>query len=166
MSRTAWVDKRLLDLMIAESDCWYPKETGGILMGYLCDQDVVVTDVIGPGPKAVHRRYSFTPDAKWQGDEIAKIYEESGRVTTYLGDWHSHPHGTPGLSVKDLVTLFRVAIHKPARAPRPIMGILHNNPQWELVVWRFAFSRIASGVPAVTMKVTLFDGKDSRGKRE
>jgi integrative and conjugative element protein (TIGR02256 family) len=158
MSRIAWVDKRLLGLMSAESECWCPKETGGILVGYWSDRDVVITDIIGPGPKAVHRRYSFTPDAKWQENEIARTYEESGRVITYLGDWHSHPHGTPGLSIKDLVTLLRVAIHKPARAPRPIMGILHNNPQWELMVWRFAFSKIVSGPPTVAMKVTWFDG--------
>lgn len=149
--------------MSAESERWSPKETGGVLMGYWSDRDVVLTDIIGPGPKAVHRRYSFTPDSKWQENEIARIYEESGRVITYLGDWHSHPYGTQELSIKDLVTLLRVAIHKPARAPKPIMGILHNNPQWELSVRRVAFSKIVSGTPTVAMKVTWFDGNGNRG---
>lgn len=152
--------------MSTESERWCPKETGGVLMGYWSGRDVVITEIIGPGPKAVHRRYSFTPDSKWQENEIARIYEESGRVITYLGDWHSHPYGTQGLSIKDLVTLLRVAVHKPARAPRPIMGILHDNPQWELVVWRFAFSKIISGEQAVAMKVTWFDGKSNRGVEE
>lgn len=163
---TAWVDKKLLDFMGAESNHWYPKETGGILMGYWAGRDVVITDFVGPGPKAVHKRYSFTPDSKWQEAEIARIYNESGRVTTYLGDWHSHPDSTAALSLKDLVTLLRVATHKPARAPKPIMCILHNNPKWELVVWRFALSKIVSGKPAVAMKIAWFNSEDVGGDHE
>jgi len=157
MSRVAWVDKKLMASMSAESEYWCPKETGGVLMGYWSHQDVVITDIVGPGPKAVHRRFSFTPDAKWQEKEVARIYEESGRIITYLGDWHSHPFGTSRLSFKDIVTLFRVAVHKPARAPRPIMGILHNNSLWKLEIWNFKFSEIFSCVPATTMKIIWFD---------
>lgn len=157
MSQTAWVDKRLLGQMREESKRWFPQETGGVLMGYWSDQDATITDIIGPGPKALHTRYSFTPDAKWQEDEIARLYDESGRVKTYLGDWHSHPYGTSCLSVKDLVTLIRVALYKPARAPKPLMGILYNNPHWELVVWRSAFSKIISGAPTIAMELRWFD---------
>lgn len=143
--------------MTAEAESWCPKETGGVLVGYWSNKDVVVTDIIGPGSKAVHRRYTFTPDTAWQESEIARIYEASGRVHTYLGDWHSHPYGSQNLSIKDLGVMIRVATHRPARAARPIMGILYNNPTWELVIWRFAFSKIVSGVPAAVMKVTWFD---------
>jgi integrative and conjugative element protein (TIGR02256 family) len=159
VNNTAWVDKKIMDAMTSESNCWCPKETGGVLVGYWSNHDVVITDIIGPGPKAEHRRYSFAPDTKWQEHEIARIYEQSGRIHTYLGDWHSHPYGNQQLSVKDLITLFRVAVHKPARAPSPIMGVLHNNPQWELAVWRFAYSKVVSGNPYTAMKVVWFDGK-------
>lgn len=156
MSQTAWVDKRLLGQMRKEAERWHPKETGGVLMGYWSNEDAVITDIIGPGPKAIHTRYSFTPDSKWQENAIAGLYDESGRVITYLGDWHSHPDGTARLSVKDLVTLLRVALYKPARAPMPIMAILHNNPEWELAIWRSAFSKIISGKPIIAMKVMWF----------
>lgn len=157
MNQNAWVDKKNLELAISESERWCPKETGGVLMGYWSDNDVVITNLIGPGPKAVHKRRSFTPDDQWQANEIAKIYNESKRVITYLGDWHSHPYGAPELSIKDLVTLFRVARHKPARAPKPVMGILHNNPLWRLDVSYFAFSKILSGAPVVSMNVVWYD---------
>jgi len=157
LSGTAWVDRKILAAMIAESNYWCPKETGGVLMGYWSDRDVVITDIIGPGSKAIHRRYSFTPDALWQQHEIARIYEKTGRVHTYLGDWHSHPYGGRDLSVKDLEVMIRVATHEPARAVRPIFGIVYNNPKWELVIWRFAFSNIDSGAPAVVMKLFGFD---------
>lgn len=159
----AWVDRRIFSEMSKEAHRFCPRETGGVLMGYWAGIDqVVITNMIGPGPKAVHRRYFFTPDDQWHVDEIARIYEQSGRVITYLGDWHSHPYGSSGLSIKDFVTLFRVAAYKPARAPRPIMGILHNNPKWELAVRCFSFANIISAVPAEVMKVTWFDEKDER----
>lgn len=157
MDQSAWVDKDILELARVESDLWCPKETGGALMGYWSDQNVVITDIIGPGPDAVHKRYSFTPDDHWHAKEIARIYRESGRITTYLGDWHSHPFGTPGLSINDLITLFRLARYKPARTPRPIMGILHNNPQWKLEMGQFALSKIFSGEAITAMKVILYN---------
>jgi integrative and conjugative element protein (TIGR02256 family) len=157
MSKTAWTDKCILEQAVSESDVWCPKETGGVLMGYWSGKDAVITTIIGAGPKAVHRRYSFTPDDQWHAKEIARVYEESGRVITYLGDWHSHPYGSPRLSIKDLATLFRIATHKPARAPKPIMGILHSNPNWELAIWHLALSRIGSSFPAATMKVAWYD---------
>lgn len=159
MSGIAWVDRKIFAAMSSEADGLCPKETGGILMGYLSDRDVVITDLIGPGPNAVHRRYSFTPDAIWQEQEIARIYTESGRISTYLGDWHSHPYGGRKLSVKDLEVMIRVATHRPARAVRPIIGILYNNPSWDLVLWRFAFSKIVSGAPAAVMKVVWFENQ-------
>jgi integrative and conjugative element protein (TIGR02256 family) len=151
MNQAAWVNKRLLDLMHAEADYWYPKETGGVLMGYWSAQEVVITDIIGPGPKAFHGRNSFNPDALWQEKEITSIYNDSGRIHTYLGDWHTHPNGSRRLSIKDLGVMVRTATYKPARAAQPIMGILHNNPAWKLAVWSFSFPRILSNDPLVDM---------------
>ena len=159
MKHIAWVERMVFKQMSLDADHLCPKETGGVLMGYWASLDqVVITNMIGSGPNAAHNRYSFTPDDQWQAAEISRIYEESGRVVTYLGDWHSHPGGSPSLSIKDLITLFRVAVHKPARASKPLMGILYNNPQWELEVWNFTLSKIISGKPVATMNVAWFDG--------
>lgn len=32
---------------------------------------------------------SFLPDATYQENEIARIYEDSIRISAYLGDWHT-----------------------------------------------------------------------------
>jgi len=62
----AWLDRRVFDEIVAEANCWSPKETGGILMGYWPNWDeVVITNWIGPGNKAVHNLYSFCPDSEW-----------------------------------------------------------------------------------------------------
>ena len=77
--------------MVEEARRCLPNETGGAFMGYWSDPNtVVITDVIGPGPNAKHTRYSFHPDVEYHAAEIDRIYSQSGRINTYLGDWHTH----------------------------------------------------------------------------
>ncbi len=99
-----------------------------MLAGYRTGQginaDVVITDVIPTGPRAVRRRGRFVPDGEWQQRRLEGLYEESGRVTTFLGDWHTHPHSGARPSRIDLRTFRTVANQKEARAPFPLMLII------------------------------------------
>lgn len=36
----------------------------------------VVTHAVGPGPKAVHKRYFFLPDVVWPQSKMARIYRD------------------------------------------------------------------------------------------
>jgi integrative and conjugative element protein (TIGR02256 family) len=115
-----------------------PLETGGVLMGYWAEDHagVVIADVVGPGPKAAHKRMSFVPDHLYQDREIARLYRESGRRVTYLGDWHTHPDGPLELSVVDRLTQLRIGKHLTARAPRALMAIVAGGRPWTLGVWQ------------------------------
>lgn len=121
--------------MVFECTRWAPKETGGILLGYSAEDSVVVTHVIGPGPKAKHTLYSFTPDPEWHESEISRIYKDSGRINNYLGDWHSHPKGSNLLSNKDKRVMANIAAYPPARQPYPIMAIVHDMGFWSMTIW-------------------------------
>ena len=113
-------------------------ETGGAYMGYWANEhEVVVTKCIAAGPNAVHTRYSFEPDYRWQQAAIAEHYEASGRRETYLGDWHTHPDGITGqLSRDDKRVLRRIAASRTARAPRPIMSIYYGGrDDWGIENW-------------------------------
>ena len=57
----AWVYSPVLDDVFVEASRLYPKETGGVFMGYWSKQQdaVVITKLIGPGPDALHRRTKF-----------------------------------------------------------------------------------------------------------
>ena len=68
-------------------------------------------------------------------NEIAEHYYASGRVETYLGDWHSHPNGGGRLSSLDRRTLAMIAGFDAARAPRPLMAVLHGGEPWRLAIW-------------------------------
>jgi integrative and conjugative element protein (TIGR02256 family) len=108
----------------------FPLETGGVLMGYgdVSSAQSVVRANTGPGPRATHRREGFIPDHTFHERETARIYAESGRTWSYLGDWHSHPHGRLALSQADRRTLARIARSTEARAPRPIMLVIAGAP--------------------------------------
>lgn len=107
-------------------------------MGYRGGNDIVITNVVGPGPNAIHTRNSFTPDHEWQQKEINHIYDSSNRINTYLGDWHSHPNGALYLGWQDKRTLNRIASCVDARVPNPIMMVVSGGlEKWKLGAWFF-----------------------------
>ncbi|MBW3628883.1 MAG: Mov34/MPN/PAD-1 family protein [Gemmatimonadetes bacterium] len=99
-------------------------------------------------------RWSSRPSwAPARGQSIARIYAASGRVDTYLGDWHTHPGAGAYLSSTDLSTLHRIADCRTARAPTPLMIVLAGGPAWKVAGWTTTpawrrFGRVRRQVPA------------------
>ncbi len=142
----AWFAKSAVREMLAEADRVFPLETGGVMMGYWAESrdEVVVCHVTGPGPLAVHSEHAFVPDGDYQESEIARIYKESGRVHSYLGDWHTHPREGVYLSRKDVGALRKISGFAEARAPVPIMAVLGGgDPEWLLGTWCYIRGRRA-----------------------
>lgn len=121
-----------------------PDEVGGILLGYEAPGgDVVVTHLVGPGPRARFRRARFEPDGLWHEKEVARIYAATARRSTYLGDWHSHPAGVAVPSRADNRTARRIARHSAARMPRPLMVIAaRESGRWEIAAFRYVHRRL------------------------
>jgi integrative and conjugative element protein (TIGR02256 family) len=159
---TAWLKQSVYACIAKEAATRAPLETGGVLLGY-CSQDgddAVITHSIGPGPHAVHERFGFTPDQEFHIAEIARMYTTSGRRLAYLGDWHTHPGGSARLSPRDLKTLKSIAMHKHARAPRPIMLVLAPGPHWEPSAWRATITRSPAwhrSIDIEALRVHLFE---------
>lgn len=65
---TLWLSDAVWDDMVAEAGRAAPDETGGMLLGWENpDRDeIVVSAIVGPGPRATHSRLRFRPDAEWQ----------------------------------------------------------------------------------------------------
>lgn len=134
-----WLADSALNAMHEIADQYYPYETGGMLLGYVAkDSDVVVTAIIGPGPKAKHGRFRFLPDAEYQQIELEKHFYKTDARETYLGDWHTHPHGSCQLSMVDKRTLTRIARTTSSGIQHPVMAILcGGNADWEIGAVRF-----------------------------
>lgn len=133
-----WLSEAALRKMSKEATSKLPFETGGVLVGYWVTADeAVVQDASGPGPEAEHFRHRFRPDHEYQTDWIAKRYEQSQRITTYLGDWHTHPGAkTASPSWADRSTAKRIALCANARASRPLTLILSGDDAgWSPSCW-------------------------------
>ena len=131
------MSERTLSSIVAEADHSAPNETGGAVVGYWVTRfaEVVVTNCVGPGPNACHEPKNFEPDYTFQETELEGYYFASGRLHTYLGDWHTHPSGGTGLSAMDRRTMRRIANHPAARTPVPLMVVVTDSPRWAPSVW-------------------------------
>lgn len=154
-----WISTQDWTRLTALAEETFPKETGGIFAGYFSGDDVIVTDVIGPGPNAVHKRWSFRPDAEFHESEIARIYAESNRMYYYIGDWHTHPNGAAGLSRTDRRTLSHIAKFKESRLNSPTMLILAGcrEKDWSTTgAWRYVGEGFFK-VYTRSLKLAVFD---------
>ncbi len=140
------VTPQALTDMEKETRAWYPRETGGVLLGYHLEEDVHVTMIVGGGPRARHLVDSFEPDWPWQQEEVARHYQASSRTIEYLGDWHSHPRGVPRPSPKDRGAAKTIATSKDARCATPIMiivGLRRREDRTEVRAYIYRDSRLA-----------------------
>lgn len=132
-----WVPSWAMNTMIAEAERWEPHETGGALVGYEIEDGAVITDLVDAGPAAVREAAAFRPDADHQLNEIGRLYTASGRLNTYIGDWHTHPDGSPEYSRIDLRAMKTVSRSAESRCAFPLMLILGGKDRWELIAWRY-----------------------------
>ena len=129
--------------MLLEAERVYPLETGGILIGYVGDNDeYVISHVIGPGPNASHSKFGFKPDHEYQQSKINLIFNESEGGYDYLGDWHTHPKGKCAMSWIDHRTFQRIGTTAGVNISSPVMMILCNGTdEWNVSAWMFVRPR-------------------------
>lgn len=103
-----------------------PRETGGTLVGYYSKdlREAFVTRALeaDTGAHKQHARF-YRPSDDVDG-QLARIYEESGGLTHYLGEWHTHPDAAPAPSTMDLSTLRGLASSRSVATDTPFMVIL------------------------------------------
>lgn len=105
---TIWIDERVLEAMATAGRALQPLEAGGILLGWRDAETKIVSDLLGPGPHALHGRHALVPDHRWQTERIRTAFRDSKGDLDYLGDWHTHPDGLAAMSELDRKTLNRI----------------------------------------------------------
>ena len=118
VNETAWAD------LWGEARRWRIRETGGALLGWRDGRDAVVAQVLGPGPNAKHGFFSFEPDFEWQVEQGRRIYHQSNRCVTYIGDWHTHPFAPPRPSWTDEKAASQISEDPDFRAPEALSLIV------------------------------------------
>lgn len=137
MAALIWLPEEIAAACAADADRHYPLESGGVLLGYRVDDQVVVTAMITGGDGGLRTRTSYRPDLGWQNAQIAAHYELSERRDEYLGDWHTHPDTTTAyLSAADRTVLKRIIRTPQARCPKPVMAVLAGaHSSWRMSAW-------------------------------
>jgi integrative and conjugative element protein (TIGR02256 family) len=128
---TLWLSHDVLADLYGTAWADYPFETGGVLLGRRVDSrplSVLVRHVLGPGPGAHHEARKFEPDYDWQVCRVAELWRDDQSLE-YLGDWHTHPGGSPVLSQLDKDALRTIAGSADARQADPVMLILAIQPE-------------------------------------
>lgn len=95
------------------------RETGGALVGYFHDGELVVTDASGPGPCAKLEEYGVVIDGKYAAHFCGEACRRSSGRDDYVGDWHCHPGMSlkPSHSDHDAMTTMSESKESPTRHP-------------------------------------------------
>jgi integrative and conjugative element protein (TIGR02256 family) len=156
LDMTIWIPSKLYEEMAGEASEWEPLETGGALMGYVSEsKDIVVTGLIDAGPLAQRTKTTFSHDFDYQSDLMAQMYEASGRLDRYLGDWHTHPKGSRRMSFRDRRTLRHIAMSESSQNSYPVMLVLSGD-HWTISAWQFLGSTFYGRARLSDMAVRFF----------
>ena len=97
-------------------------ETGGRLVGHYPSGDTVtVSHVMGPAADSVLGEETF--DTGVEGvEEWLREHEANG--SSYVGEWHSHPHEPPTPSAKDQGVMDEIANDEDYGNPNPLLFVM------------------------------------------
>ncbi|MGI8448856.1 MAG: ThiF family adenylyltransferase [Streptosporangiaceae bacterium] len=111
-------------------------ETGGLLLGQVDDacRCIWIDDVSGPPPDSLLSAVHFDHGIEGVAELIAYYRERTGKLTTFVGMWHSHPYGEAEPSATDkaaMAALVTPVADGPRRALVVIVGGNDRNwPAW------------------------------------
>jgi integrative and conjugative element protein (TIGR02256 family) len=124
-----------MKFILKESSRRYPRETGGMLIGRLEENCVLIEEATGPGPMAKHSLWGFRRDGDYSQMVLDNAVEQSRGKNDYIGEWHSHPVKS-GPSVKDVNAMRWVASDKKYAIAQPVLGLcVHTSTD----NWRVSF---------------------------
>jgi integrative and conjugative element protein (TIGR02256 family) len=78
-------------------------ESGGIIIGTLnpAANQIIATDVTEPQKKDRQSTFAFLRSEYGHQEIMNNLWESSGRIKTYLGEWHTHNQNIPKPSCID-----------------------------------------------------------------
>jgi integrative and conjugative element protein (TIGR02256 family) len=79
-------------------------ETGGILLGSLRGPHLEVVDFTTAGKEDLEYPFDFIRQDPCHQDRALRAWATSDQTVTFIGEWHTHPIGSPSPSSIDLKT--------------------------------------------------------------
>jgi integrative and conjugative element protein (TIGR02256 family) len=120
-----------------------PRETGGLLIGYVVGATLHIVEASPPGPHAEHRPTAFTRDGAFSQRLLDARVSASDGVNDYVGEWHSHPFAM-GPSAKDVASMRRISVRSSYQCPSPVMLLCRRSRRtWRIEAYQWDGSRLA-----------------------
>lgn len=101
----------------------FQRENGGQLFACFVGDNLVIERATCV--KGVRSRFSFHPHRDEEQREIDALF---GQGLHYVGDWHTHPEGTPTPSRPDRTKMLEIFRQSKHQLPYMLMGIVGLAP--------------------------------------
>jgi integrative and conjugative element protein (TIGR02256 family) len=120
------ISKRVLKTIEEITSNHYPKEFGGVFIGYKSKEDFIITNILIPDEykngKTIFVRYPGTLN-----ERLSEIHNITNGKIQYLGEWHSHPDGSTSPSNIDINAMKEIAVDKKINIDKPLLMIVGVN---------------------------------------
>lgn len=138
MVRFYQMSELAVNCIVVESDQHFPNETGGILVGAVESDCVIIQHAIGPGPMAQHRPTRFKRDGTYSQEVLDHLVKDSEGRFDYIGEWHSHL-SQPNPSITDFKSMKWIALNEKYATNEPILLLCVNIGlnRWQLNCYSF-----------------------------
>lgn len=116
------IGQNILDEMYSIALALFPNETGGMFAGRISEDghDAVVERLVIPS-KTESTNVSFMRETNGMEQTWKKLSEQG---LSYLGEWHTHPNGTPHYSHTDYMAMKGIADDRNVALSTPILFII------------------------------------------
>jgi integrative and conjugative element protein (TIGR02256 family) len=116
--------------LLSETAKHKPNETGGVLVGRVHEQKIIVTAASEAGPNAEHSPTRFLRDGAFAQQFLKEECSKKLEVK-YLGEWHSHPSSSCSPSTTDITSLVEISQDPNYSSECPVMLIVGQGDQIE-----------------------------------
>jgi integrative and conjugative element protein (TIGR02256 family) len=101
-----------------------PWEVGGWLLGYWSADEQTIVVVVATPPSGRGSAFGVTISGRGHGRKFDEAWDASSGSITFLGDWHTHPGGSPRPSTTDCDAMQQLATDPAYGTPVPLIAIV------------------------------------------
>ncbi|WP_179319962.1 ThiF family adenylyltransferase [Winogradskyella helgolandensis] len=116
------ISKSVLKRIEEETKFHYPKEFGGVFIGYKSDLHFIITDILIPDHYK-NGQTIFIREPGTLNERLSEIHKMTNGEIEYLGEWHSHPNGPTTPSRTDINAMQEIAKDKNINIDKPLLMI-------------------------------------------
>jgi len=145
---TVSISLSCLARMIEMTAAHHPHEIGTSLVGSYSDDgfDALVSDMAPLSPDSMSSQSTFVRGTKGLRAFFSRVWVAFAGNRFYVGEWHSHPNGSPVPSRLDDSNQLAISRDRKTNCPESILIIVGGNPVSDYHLGVFVYSRMRGRV--------------------